>query len=77
MSENQRPWGAFLDTRGEFFRPLWIRVLVVAFATGWAGFEFWRGEAIWAMIFAGFAGVGFYGFFFDPKRAAAQPKPDK
>jgi hypothetical protein len=77
MSEKPLPWGALFDTRGEFFRPLWIRILVVAFAAGWAGFELWRGETFWATIFAAFAGVGFYGFFIDPKRAAAQPKPDE
>lgn len=77
MSERQGPWGALFDTRHEFFRPLWIRILVVVVAAGWAGVELWRGELLWGAIFAVFAGMGFYGFFIDPKRAAANPEPDK
>ncbi len=76
MSGRQSPWGSMFDTRHEFFRPLWVRLLVLAVAGGWAGVEFWRGDLLWGVIFAVFAGMGFYGFFIDPKRPSAQPPPE-
>ena len=75
MSEREKGLGAILDTRGEFFRPLWIRIAVFVIAAGWSAVEFYTGSPFWGMIAGGFAAVGLWGFFFDPQRAAARPKP--
>ena len=55
----------FLDTGHPMFRPLWVRVLVVAFAAGWAVLEFVRGAPGWGLIFAAFAAYGAWAFFFE------------
>ena len=34
-----------------FFRPLWIRVVTVAVAVGWALVEFASGAAFWGTLF--------------------------
>ena len=36
MTDRPRGLAAFFDTRNEFFRPLWIRLLVMLAAAGWA-----------------------------------------
>lgn len=73
----------FLETDHPFFRPLWIRVLIVAFCVGWAIFEFVGGSAIWGLLFLAMGGIAFRGFFidFDPdaaakKKAAEEHKED-
>lgn len=35
------------------FRPMWVRVLIVAACIGWAGFEMSIGSEMWAAFFAG------------------------
>jgi len=76
MSERGTGLGAILDTRGEFFRPLWVRILVFAISAGWSAIEFSAGNSFWGVIAGGFAVIGGWGFFFDPQRAAARPKPN-
>ena len=46
-----------LDTDHPFFRPLWIRVAVVAVAAGWGGFELWTGSPWWGALFLAFAAL--------------------
>lgn len=41
----------FLDTDHPMFRPVWVRVLLVAVAFGWAVFEFTTGSAAWGGVF--------------------------
>jgi len=55
----------FLDTDHPFFRPLLVRLAVVAVAAGWGVFELWMGSPVWATVFFGFAAVSVYGFFID------------
>ncbi len=52
-----------------FFRPLWIRLLVVALCLGWAAFEFASGSPGWALLFGGVGLLAAYRFFvaFDPR----------
>ena len=59
-----------LDTDHPFFRPLWIRIAVVAVAAAWAAFEFWTGSPWWGGLFLVFAALSAWGFFvdFDPDR---------
>ena len=55
----------FLDTDHPFFRPLWIRVLIVAAAGLWGLFEFATGNPFWAILFLGLAAYAAWGFFVD------------
>ena len=63
MARGSRNFG----TSHPFFKPLWIRVAVTLFASGWAIFEFVSGAAFWGVIFGGFAALCVWGFFFDFK----------
>jgi hypothetical protein len=69
-----------IDTDHPFFRPLWIRVLIVVVTGGWAIFEFATGAPFWGIVFLAFSGVSAWGFFFDfdPDRhpASAKTKED-
>lgn len=63
----------FLDTDHPFFRPLWIRIGIVA-ATGlWALFEFATGSPFWGILFAGISAYSAWGFFFDFHPGDGQP----
>jgi hypothetical protein len=55
----------FLDTGHPMFRPLWVRVLIVAFAAGWGIFELATGSPFWAVIFLALAAYAAWGFFVD------------
>jgi hypothetical protein len=55
----------FLDTDHPFFRPLWIRILVVAICLGWAAFEFATASAFWGVLFLALGVYAAWGFFFD------------
>lgn len=46
-----------LDLDHPFFRPLWIRIAVVAVCLGWAAFEFVGGSPFWGVLFGG---IGLY-----------------
>lgn len=65
----------FLDLNHPFFRPLWIRVAVVAACLGWALFEFLgpRGSPFWGILFGAIGLYSAYAFFlnFNPR------EPDK
>ena len=58
----------FLDTDHPMFRPLWVRILIVALAGGWAGFEFVAGTPLWGVLFGGMAAYAGWKFFLDPGR---------
>jgi hypothetical protein len=53
----------FLDTDHPMFRPLWVRILVVGFAGGWAVFEFVAGSPGWGLVFAALAGYAAWRFY--------------
>jgi hypothetical protein len=53
------------DLDHPFFRPLWIRVLIVAVSLGWALFEFAGGSPFWAILFGAIGVYAGYKFFFD------------
>jgi hypothetical protein len=40
-----------IDFENPFFKPMWIRVLVLAFLTAWGFFEFAAGEPAWSAVF--------------------------
>lgn len=56
------------DLDNPFFRPLWIRLLVVAVTIGWAVFEFVSGAAFWGALFLAIGVYAAWRFFvtFDP-----------
>ncbi len=58
----------FFDVQSPVFRPLWLRLAVVAACLGWAIFELTIGAAFWAMLFGGAGAYLAYQFFvvFDP-----------
>lgn len=61
------------DFDNPFFRPLWIRLLVVGFTACWTVFEFSMGSPFWAILFAALTAVSFYGLFiaFNPREPEA------
>ncbi|WP_071672627.1 hypothetical protein [Nioella nitratireducens] len=57
------------DLDHPFFRPLWIRIAVVAVCGGWGLFELSNDATGWAFVFLGLGAYAAYGFFvtFDPR----------
>jgi hypothetical protein len=41
----------FIDPDHPFYRPLWVRLLIVVFCSAWTAVEFWNGANTWGMIF--------------------------
>lgn len=52
----------FLDPDHPMFRPLWVRVLIVALCLGWGGLEFATGSPGWGMLFLGLGGYAGWTF---------------
>ncbi|NHF73398.1 hypothetical protein [Paracoccus xiamenensis] len=48
-----------VDPNHPFFRPLWVRILCVAFPFGWAMFEMGTGNVFWAILFGAAGAVLF------------------
>lgn len=51
------------DNQHPFFRPLWIRILVVAICGLVAAWDLYNGDYVWALIFGGLSGYAVYVFF--------------
>ena len=47
------------------FRPLWLRLVVVAVAIGWSLFEFASGAPFWGILFGALGTYAAYKFFLD------------
>ena len=60
------------DFNNPFFKPLWIRIAVVAVAALWGIFEFVNGATFWGVLFVALAAVAFHGLFI----AFAPREPD-
>lgn len=61
----------FLDLQSNFFRPLWLRIAVVALCLGWAAVEFTTGTPFWGMLFGAVGAYCGWQFFI-----VFNPKPD-
>ena len=63
-----RRWKDMFEVRHPFFRPFWRRFVATAVCLGWAGFEWWNGAPLWALLFAAAGAYLFWQFFvaFDP-----------
>lgn len=59
------------NLQAAFFRPLWLRLAVVALCLGWAVLEVATGSPGWAVLFAAAGSWAGYQFF-----VAWAPKPD-
>jgi hypothetical protein len=59
----------WLDTDHPFFRPLWIRVAVVAVCFTWAFLEWLVGSPLWGVIAFGVGAYAAWAFFiaFNPR----------
>lgn len=59
-----------------FYRPLWIRVLVVALALSWGLFEFVSGAPFFGVIFVAIGLYAAWRFFvtFDPRDGPGEGK---
>ena len=57
------------DLDHPFFRPLWLRILVVAASLGWAVVELRGGAFFWAALFAAVGVYAAWRFFvtFEPR----------
>ena len=54
------------DLHNPFFKPLWIRLLLVAFCFGCGVFEVSNGTYGWAAIFAVIGALAIWQFFISP-----------
>lgn len=64
-----------IDTDHPFFKPLWIRLVVIAVSSGWAMFEFLLGNWFWGALFAAFAALSVHGFFIAPRQKRPDHRP--
>ena len=57
----------FLDTDHPMFRPLWVRILIVAICVGWGIVEFvlGAGSPFWGILFLALGGYAAWDFFVD------------
>ncbi len=68
----------FIDPDHPFYRPLWVRLLIVGFTSGWTVVEFRNGNEMWGYIFlamAAYTGAALLLFYRpkDPQPAADVP----
>ncbi|MFD1328891.1 hypothetical protein [Mycoplana ramosa] len=41
----------FIDPAHPFYRPLWVRLLLVGLCAGWTAVEYHNGQQMWGLIF--------------------------
>lgn len=70
---------SILDLQNEFYRPLWIRVVLLLVLFGWAALEFFAGAPVWGIVFGGIGAVALKQWFFDswPKPSETKATEDK
>ncbi len=67
------------DLQQEVYRPLWLRVTIVAVCLGWALFEFASGAPFWGGLFGALGLYAGHQFFiaFDPNPPEDQKTEDR
>jgi len=67
------------DLNHPFFRPLWLRVVVVVLCIGWALFEFATNSPFWGTLFGGLGVYAVWGLFitFNPRAKAEDSGRDR
>ena len=60
---------SFFDLQNAFYRPLWLRLAIVAVCLGWALVEFIGGAPFWGVLFLALGLYAGHQFFiaFDPR----------
>ena len=56
---------SFLEIQTDFFRPLWIRLLLLLIMFAWSLLEFVTGSPFWGIIFGGLGVYSLWQWFFD------------
>jgi hypothetical protein len=51
------------DFNDPFYKPVWLRIGIVAATGAWAAFEFFAGSPFWGVLFAGVSAFALHGFF--------------
>ena len=66
----------FLDFNDPFYKPLWIRIAVVALPAAWGIFEFVSGTPFWGALFCAASALAFHGLFiaFEPREKETDAK---
>lgn len=67
------------DRDRSFFAPLWRRIAVIVFCFGWAGFELYQGEDMWALMVGAIGAYGVWIFVirFDEEEAKRLAKANR
>lgn len=63
----------YIDTNHPFYRPLWVRLLIVAACTVWATIEFYYNQPFWGTIVGGIAIYGAYTLLYAYKPPVEEP----
>ena len=66
-----------IDLEHAFFKPVWIRVVVVAVCAGWAMFEFANDAVLCGVFFGGLAVICAYRFSVINYSAIADPAKEQ
>ncbi|MCP8894070.1 hypothetical protein KYK29_03945 [Shinella daejeonensis] len=68
----------FIDPNHPFYRPLWVRLLLVGICSGWTAVEFYNGEQAWGTIFLIVAAYAFAQLllFYKPSDGVAKPEEE-
>ena len=68
-----------IDPDHPFYRPLWVRLLIVGLCIGWTAVEYYNGEETWGIIFLVVSAYVFAQLvlFFKPKSEAAPVEGEK
>lgn len=48
-----------IDADHPFYRPLWVRLVLVGICVGWTAVEFYNGQQTWGLIFLAVAAYAF------------------
>lgn len=69
----------FFDFNDPFYKPLWIRIVVVVVPAFWGVFEFVSGATFWGLLFVAAAVVAFNGLFiaFAPRKPGGKEPLDE
>jgi hypothetical protein len=67
---------SLFDTSHEFYRPLGVRIAIVAVTAAWAAFEFFYAqEGFWSVVAAAICAFSFWSFIVTYKEAPPKPEP--
>nr|WP_316655385.1 hypothetical protein [uncultured Gellertiella sp.] len=65
-----------IDPTHKFYRPLWVRVLIVAVCAAWFGVELLNGKSFWLVIVGALTLYSAYVLLFRFPASDAAEKPD-